>query len=224
MYEKVNGKVAKARIAPGQEVIARRGAMLGYSGDVRFSPVGMAGMGGAGGMVGRMVAGEHVQMMVAQGHGEVHYGFRGLHIHLVELDGSAPLQAEAKRLMCHDASLQTAVVSVASQGGGGGGGGLGRMLRGAAQGVLTGQGLMTTQITGRGSVALLAHGDVIGLPITPGTVVDPQAYVGHLGNAQLELATALSWRDAVGRGSGEGFQLKIHGQGTVFVQASEQKF
>jgi uncharacterized protein (AIM24 family) len=31
------------------------------------------------------------------------------------------------------------------------------------------------------------------------------------------------WREAVGRGSGEAIQLKVSGEGTVYVQASEQK-
>ena len=51
--------------------------------------------------------------------------------------------------------------------------------------------------------------------------VDPQSYIGHVGNIQLELTTALSWRDAIGRGSGEAFQLALSGQGFVVVQASE---
>jgi len=54
--------------------------------------------------------------------------------------------------------------------------------------------------------------------------VDPQAYVGHVGALQVELSAKVGFRDVVGRGSGEAFQLKATGQGTVYVQASEQKF
>lgn len=99
------------------------------------------------------------------------------------------------------------------------------MLRGAASGALTGQGMFTTQLSGQGSAVLLAHGGVIEMQVggpSP-VVVDPQAFVAAYGNVQTELKTALSWRDAVGRGSGEAMQLHCVGQGTVFVQASEEK-
>lgn len=145
--EKVNSKVVKAVLTPGAVVLARRGAMLFYTGDVQFRPhtagggagAGMGGVGGLVGMAGRAMAGESVPLMAAQvsgvsGHGEVHYGHAGLH------------------------------------------------------------------------------------------VVDPQAYVGHLGTLQVDVSASAGWRDTVGKGSGEAVQLKVSGHGTVFVQASEQKF
>ncbi len=53
--------------------------------------------------------------------------------------------------------------------------------------------------------------------------VDPQAYVAHRGDVRNRLTAALGWREMVGRGSGEAFQLELSGQGTVYVQASEEK-
>ncbi len=53
--------------------------------------------------------------------------------------------------------------------------------------------------------------------------VDPQAYVGHTGMIDVKLDANVGWREAVGRGSGEAFQLKMNGQGTVLVQASEER-
>jgi uncharacterized protein (AIM24 family) len=213
-FTKVNGKVVTATVAPGQEVLARRGAMLAYTGDVGFAPV-HTGQGGMGGMAGRMVAGEQVSMMVAQGAGTVHYGFRGLHVTVIELDGSGPLTVEADRLLAHDASLQATVVFLGSQGG----------IRGAVRGAVSGQGLFTTQLHGYGSAAVLSHGGTIALPVHPGapTTVDPQAFVAHAGQVQADISLNASWRDAVGRGSGEAIQLKLTGSGTVHVQASEQK-
>jgi len=212
-FEQVNGKVVTAQVQQGREVLARRGAMLAYTGDVRFSPV--AGGGGMGGMAGRMLAGEQVAMMVAQGHGTVHYGFRGLYVTVVELDGSGPLQVEADRLMAHDAGLQSTVVMIGQQGG----------LRGAVRNVASGMGLATTQLHGVGSVALLSHGGTFAIQVGGGrtVAVDPQAYVAHVGQVQVDLSASVGWRDAVGRGSGEAMQLRLTGQGTVYVQASEQK-
>ena len=71
----------------------------------------------------------------------------------------------------------------------------------------------------------MAHGGVFELPISPDRPVhvDPQAYVAHHGDVRNRLSTALGWREMVGRGSGEAFQLELSGSGTVYVQASEEK-
>ena len=222
--EKVNSKVAKVNLQAGQHVLARRGAMLYYTGDVQFVPHttggspggGMGGMSGLVGMAGRAMAGEHVAMMAAHGAGEVFYGHAGLHVTVITLDGSSMLTVEADRLLAHDGSLSSSVVFLGSQGG----------VRGAVRGAMTGQGLFTTQLSGAGSVAVLSHGGSFEVPIGPGSqvVVDPQAYVGHVGNLNLDVSASVGWRDAVGKGSGEAIQLKVSGQGVVYVQASEQKF
>ncbi|MCP2292206.1 AIM24 family protein [Nocardia amikacinitolerans] len=229
MFEKVNGKVVKVDVGMAGGVVARSGAMLYYSGDVSFAPhqiPGAQGMGGGGlmGMAGRMMASEHERTMLAQGNGQVHYGFAGLEVHVVQMQPGASLRVEASRLLANTAGLQSSIVSVASSGGGGGGGLMGA-LRGAASGALTGQGMFTTQLSGHGAAVLLAHGGFLELQVGGPNpiVVDPQAFVAAYGNVQTELKTALSWRDAVGRGSGEAMQLHCVGQGVVYVQASEEK-
>ncbi|MBF6075546.1 AIM24 family protein [Nocardia beijingensis] len=230
MFEKVNGKVVKVDVGMAGGVVARSGAMLFYTGNVAFAPhqipgaQGMGGMGGLMGLAGRAMAGEHERTMLAQGNGEVHYGFAGLEVHVVHMQPGATLRVEASRLLANTAGLQSSVVSVMSSGGGGGGGLMGA-LRGAASGALTGQGLFTTQLSGQGAAVLLAHGGFLELQVggpNP-VVVDPQAFVAAYGNVQTELKAALSWRDAVGRGSGEAMQLHCAGQGVVYVQASEEK-
>jgi uncharacterized protein (AIM24 family) len=213
-FEQINPKVVSAGVAPGREVLARRGAMLAYTGDVRFAPVHM-GPGGIGGMAGRMMQGEQVPMMVAQGNGTVYYGFRGLYVTVIEMDGSGPLSVEADRLVAHDAALQSTVVFLGSQGG----------IRGAIRGAVSGQGLFTTQLHGYGSAAVLSHGGTLALKVDGSrpVAVDPQAYVAHVGQVNVDISASVGWRDAVGRGSGEAIQLKLTGNGTVYVQASEEK-
>jgi uncharacterized protein (AIM24 family) len=85
--------------------------------------------------------------------------------------------------------------------------------------------MFTTQLSGQGSAVLLAHGGFLELQVGGPNpiVVDPQAFVAAYGNVQTELKSAMSWRDAVGRGAGEAMQLHCHGQGVVYVQASEEK-
>ncbi|MEU1995374.1 AIM24 family protein [Nocardia gamkensis] len=230
MFEKVNGKVVKVDVGMAGGVVARNGAMLFYTGDISFAPhqipgaQGMGGMGGLMGLAGRAMAGEHERTMLAQGNGQVHYGFAGLEVHVVHMQPGAALRVEASRLLANTAGLQSSVVSVMSSGGGGGGGLMGA-LRGAASGALTGQGMFTTQLSGQGAAVLLAHGGFLELQVGGPNpiVVDPQAFVAAYGNVQTELKAALSWRDAVGRGSGEAMQLHCAGQGVVYVQASEEK-
>ena len=218
-FAKVTSKVVTAEVRPGGEVLARRGAMLAYTGQVRFSPVSAGSGGGYGGGIasalGRAMAGEAVAMMVAEGTGTVHYGHHGHHVTLVELDGSATMSVEADRLLAHDAHLSSSVVFLGQQGG----------LMGAVRGAVSGQGLFTTQLSGRGSVALLSHGGTFPIQVGGGrqVVVDPQAFVASVGNLRVDVSASVGWRDAVGRGSGEAVQLKVSGQGTVYVQASEEK-
>ncbi|MGH3734816.1 MAG: AIM24 family protein [Micromonosporaceae bacterium] len=231
MFQEVNSKVVKVHVGRAGGVVARTGAMLFYSGDVTFAPhqvpgAQQMGLSGVARIAGRMMQGEHERTMLAQGNGEVHYGFAGLEVHVVDIAPGATLRVEASRLLAQTAGLQASVVSVASSGSGGGrGGGFMGALRGAATGVLTGQGMFTTQLAGQGSAVLLAHGGLIELQVggPAPVVVDPQAFVAAYGNVQTELKSAMSWRDAVGRGAGEAMQLQCAGQGVVYVQASEEK-
>ena len=213
-FEQVNSKVVRAEVGPGREVLARRGAMLGYSGQIAFRPIsGFGAPGGVGGMVGRALSGESVSMMATEGQGSVLYGFRGLHVTVLDLTGDS-LSVEADRLLAHDAHLQTSVEMIA-QGG----------VRQAVRGAMTGQGLFTTRVSGQGAVAVLSHGGTFPLHLTGQTVgVDPQAYVGHVGALTVDLKASVGMRDLIGRGSGEAFQLHVSGHGTVYVQASEKKF
>lgn len=211
-FETVNSKVVRAEVSPARAVLARRGAMLGYSGAVQFRPVHGQGTG-VRGLAGAALARESVATMATTGSGSVLYGLRGLHVTVLDLDGRDPLLVEADRLLAHDADLVTSVQLIGS-------GGVRSALRGAA----SGQGLFTTRIAGAGAVALLSHGGTFTLTVSPREPVgvDPQAYVAHAGALSVELAARVGWRDAVGRGSGEALQLQVTGTGTVWVQASEK--
>lgn len=211
--EKLNGKMVSAQITPGEQVFARKGAMLSYTGEVNFIP-STTGGAGIGGFVGRVVAGENVPLMIAQGHGNVLFGHGGYQVKIIQLDGINSLTVEADKLLIYDGTL-TAGTQVLSQNGG---------VRALAQGAITGQGLCTTVLSGVGNAVVMSHGPVFEIPVGGGVVaVDPQAYIGHTGAVDVKLEANVSWRDAVGKGSGEAFQLKMSGNGTVYVQASERK-
>ncbi|MEU8772956.1 AIM24 family protein [Streptomyces sp. NPDC048606] len=213
-FREINSKMVEARVAPGQKMYSQRGAMLAYRGDVSFTPSITGGQGGVMGMIGRRVANEQTPLMSVEGNGTVLFGHGGHHIQVINLTGET-LYVEADRLLAFDGALQQGTMFMGSQGG----------VMGMVRGQVTGQGLFTTTLKGHGAVAVMAHGGVIELPITPNRPVhvDPQAYVAHHGEVRNKLSAALGWRDMVGRGSGEAFQLELSGQGAVFVQASEEK-
>ncbi|MEE6269918.1 MULTISPECIES: AIM24 family protein [Streptomyces] len=213
-FTTLNSRMVEARIAPGQRMFSQRGAMLGYRGDVTFTPNIQGGQGGLGSMLGRRIAGEATPLMTVEGNGTVMFGHGGHHVQVVDLTGDT-LYVEADRLLAFDGSLSQGTMFMGAQGG----------VMGMVRGQVTGQGLFTTTLAGHGSVAVMAHGGVIELPITPQRPVhvDPQAYVAHRGEVRNRLSTAIGWREMIGRGSGEAFQLELSGQGTVYVQASEEK-
>ncbi|MFD3679812.1 AIM24 family protein [Streptomyces sp. NPDC058613] len=213
-FREINSKMVEAQVLPGQKMYSQRGAMLAYRGDVSFTPSLTGGQGGVMGMIGRRVANEQTPLMSVEGSGTVMFGHGGHHIQVINLTGET-LYVEADRLLAFDGTLQQGTMFMGSQGG----------VMGMVRGQVSGQGLFTTTLKGHGSVAVMAHGGVIELPITPQRPihVDPQAYVAHHGEVRNKLSTALGWRDMVGRGSGEAFQLELSGQGAVYVQASEEK-
>ena len=213
-FTRINSKLVEARITPGQRMFSQRGAMIAYRGAVSFTPSIVGGQGGVTSMIGRRVAGEATPLMTVEGQGTVLFGHGGHHIHTVDLGGET-LYVEADRLLAFDGTLAQGTMFMGSQGG----------VRGVIRGQVTGQGLFTTTLQGKGSVAVMAHGGVFELPVTPARPVhvDPQAYVAHRGDLRNKLVTAIGWREMVGRGSGEAFQLELSGQGTVYVQASEEK-
>ncbi|MGW0786754.1 AIM24 family protein [Streptomyces sp. NPDC002911] len=213
-FREINSKMVEAVVGPGQKMYSQRGAMLAYRGDVSFTPNIQGGQGGLGSMIGRRVANEATPLMTVEGNGTVMFGHGGHHIQVIGLAGDT-LYVEADRLLAFDGTLHQGTMFMGSQGG----------VMGMVRGQVTGQGLFTTTLKGHGAVAVMAHGGVIELPITPGRPVhvDPQAYVAHHGDVTNKLSTALGWRDMVGRGSGEAFQLELSGNGAVYVQASEEK-
>jgi uncharacterized protein (AIM24 family) len=213
-FREINSKMVEATVVPGQRMFSQRGAMLAYRGDVAFTPNMAGGQGGLMSMIGRRVAGEATPLMTVEGNGTVMFGHGGHHIQVIALAGDT-LYVEADRLLAFDGTLEQGTMFMGSQGG----------VMGMVRGQVTGQGLFTTTLKGHGSVAVMAHGGVIELPISPARPVhvDPQAYVAHRGDVRNKLSTALGWRDMVGRSSGEAFQLELSGNGVVYVQASEEK-
>ena len=209
-YSLANEKLLQVEIS-NEEVFAKRGAMIATTGEIAFAPASL-GAGGIQDAAMRAATSENMSLMRATGRGTIFYARRGLHVTLIPLRGET-LYIESESVLAFDARLRAGTVFQGNQGAQG-------LIRGAA----TGSGLWTTTLEGQGEVAILSEGNAIGLEVTSAKPihVDPNAYIGHKGNVTSQFVAATSWKTFVGQGSGETFQLKFSGNGTVYIQASER--
>ncbi|WP_432486707.1 AIM24 family protein [Kineococcus sp. SYSU DK018] len=190
----------------GSAVRARTGSMVAYEGEVTFKHAGSGGGGGLRAAFKQRVTGESLPLMDVSGRGRVHFAVDAGYVLLLDLAGEV-LKAESESLLCLSEGLRTDVVFT------------------GLQGASSGQGLFTTSVTGRGRVALLSlGGPPIALRVSPQhpLVVDPDAYIGCLGDVSQSFVTDVSWRNLVGESSGEAFSLRFEGRGTVFIQPEER--
>lgn len=210
-YSLINTKLLQVNLQ-GDRVFSKRGSMIAIKGTVHLTPT-FLGPGGFMDVGQRAVTGEGFHLMIAQGQGDVLYANRGQNVTIIKLTGET-LYVESSSVLAFDERLRTGTMFLGNQGG----------ISGLARGAMTGQGLFTTTFDGMGEVAILSDGEAIALDVSPDRplFVDPQAYLGYRGQLTSSIHTDTSWKTFVGQGSGESFQLKFIGSGTVFIQASER--
>ena len=211
VYQQINEKMLEVKLS-NEEVFARKGAMVSYQGEVQFSRSFLAGQG-VQSLAMRAVTNDGYAMMAAQGSGREYDAPAGLFVTIIPVRGET-LYVESDTLLAFDARLTAGTMFLGNQGG----------IQGVVRGAVSGQGLFTTTLQGTGEVAILSDGNTIGLPVTPDVpvFVDPQAYIGHTGQLSSSIVTDLNWKTFVGQASGESYQVKFMGQGTVYIQASER--
>ncbi len=209
-YEQENAKMIRVTLA-NEVAFAKVGAMVAFSGEISFQRAFLAG-GGVQALAMRQVTNEGLKMMAAQGTGTVYYGCDGLHVTIIPLQNDT-LYVEGSSVLAFDTRLNAGTSFL-------GNGGVASFVSGMA----TGQGLFTSTFGGTGEVAVLSDGKLIGLDVRADRpiFVDPQAYVGHRGQLTSNIHTDVGWKSLLGQTSGESYQLRFQGVGTVFIQASER--
>jgi len=210
-YQLINEKMIAVTIS-NEEVYAKRGAMVGYTGDVAFARSFLTG-GGVQDLAMRSVTNEGLLMMKARGKGQVMYAHDGGFVTIIEVQNET-LYVESETLLAFDARLKPGTMFIGNQGG----------VQGILRGAVSGQGLFTTTLEGTGQAVILSDGNAIGLEVRADrpVFVDPDAYIGHKGQVSSQLVTDVGWKTMVGQASGESYQVKFTGQGTVYIQASER--
>lgn len=210
-YQQINEKLIEITLN-NEEVFAKRGSMISYQGKVNFARSFLGG-GNVQDLAMRTATNEGHSLMVANGTGKVYYGYNGLFASIVQISNET-LYVESEALLAYDRRLNPDTMFIGNQGG----------VQSIVRGMVSGQGLFTTTLQGTGDVAILSDGNAIGLPVTTDrpVFVDPNAYIGHKGSLTSTIVTDVNWKTFVGQTSGESYQVKFMGQGTVYIQASER--
>jgi uncharacterized protein (AIM24 family) len=211
VYQQINEKMIEVQL-DNEELFAKKGAMISYQGEVAFSRSFLGGQN-VQDLAMRTVTSEGNALMLAKGRGKVYYAYDGLFVTIIPVRNET-LYVESDNLLAYDARLTAGTMFLGNQGG----------VSGVLRGAVSGQGLFTTTLQGNGEAAILSDGNCIGLPVSNDVpvCVDPQAYIGHTGNLSSSIVTDLNWKTFVGQASGESYQVKFSGSGTVYIQASER--
>jgi uncharacterized protein (AIM24 family) len=185
------------------EVMARRGSMVAYQGQVKFEALGA---GGVGKWLKSKVTGEGVPIMKLTGQGDVFLANEASDIYLIDLEGNDALSINGANVLAFESTLQYDI----------------RMVQG--MGMLSAAGLFNCVFSGAGRIAITTHGTPVVITVDQPTYADPQAAVCWSASLQtgFHRADQLGLGTLIGRTTGEAFTMSFAGQGFVVVQPSEQ--
>jgi uncharacterized protein (AIM24 family) len=187
------------RVALGDDVLAVKGAMVAYQGQVRFDHEKAGSMGK---LLKKVLTSEDMPLMRVSGQGEVFFANEGGYVYLVELDGDG-ISVNGRNLLAFDAALQWDINRVKGAG----------MMAG---------GLFNTTVSGQGTAALCTVGKPVVLDCSQQpTYVDVQAAVAWSANLVPNVVSSMNFKSLLRGGSGEAFQYAFHGPGFVVVQPYE---
>jgi uncharacterized protein (AIM24 family) len=187
------------RVALGDDVLAVKGSMVAFQGQVQFHHEKAGGMGK---LLKKVLTNEDMPLMRVSGQGEVFFANEAGYVFLVDLDGDG-ISVNGRNLLAFDSSLTWDINRV----------------KGA--GVMAG-GLFNTTVSGAGTVALCTVGKPLVLDCSEQpTYVDVQAAVAWSANLVPDVVSSMNVKSLLRGGSGEAFQYAFHGPGFVVVQPFE---
>lgn len=189
------------RVALGPDVLAVKGSMVAFQGQVQFQHEKSGSMGK---LLKKVLTSEDMPLMRVTGKGEVFFANEAGYVYLVELDGDGDgMSVNGRNLLAFDAALQWDINRV----------------KGA--GVMAG-GLFNTTVSGSGTVALCTVGKPVVLDCSQQpTYVDVQAAVAWSAHLVPNVVSSMNVTSMLRGGSGEAFQYAFHGPGFVVVQPYE---
>jgi uncharacterized protein (AIM24 family) len=177
---------------------AKQGSMVAYQGAVDFA---YEGSGGMSKFLRKAFTGEGMSLMKVSGDGDVFLAQDADEVFVLYLENES-VTVSGSNILAFESTLAWDIQRV----------------EGAS--MLTG-GLFNTTFSGTGALAVTAYGAPIVLNVDEPTFVDMQSAVLWSTSLQSSVRKTAKMGAMIGRGSGEAYQLGLHGQGFVVVQASE---
>jgi uncharacterized protein (AIM24 family) len=191
-----NSKMLKVRL--NGELMARKGTMVAYQGQMNFE---YQGSGGIGKFIKKALTGEGAPLMKVTGQGDLFLAHDADDVHLIRLENDA-LTVNGTNILAFEPTVQWDIHKVEGAG----------MLAG---------GLFNTLLQGTGWVAITTHGAPVILQTDTPTFADAQSAVAWSAGIQTRVHAQFKIGSMFGRSSGESIQMAYYGQGFVIVQASE---
>ena len=187
------------RVSFGPDVLAVKGSMVAFQGQIRFDHEKSGSMAK---LIKKVVTAEDAPLMRVSGQGEVFFAQEAGNVHLLQLEGDG-ISVNGRNLLAFDATMDWDINRVKGAG----------MMAG---------GLFNTTVHGTGTVALCTVGEPVVLDCSQQpTFVDVQAAVAWSSALQPNLVSSMNMRSMLRGGSGEAFQYSFHGPGFVVVQPYE---
>jgi len=194
-----NSRMLKVDLAgTGGFFYAKQGSMVAYQGDVDFA---YEGSGGMTKMFKKAFTGEGMKLMKVSGSGDVFLAQDADEIFVLELENES-VTVSGSNILAFESTLTWDI----------------KRVEGAS--MLSG-GLFNTTFSGSGALAVTAYGTPVVLQVDVPTFVDIQSAVLWSTSLTSTVRKTAKLSAAIGRGSGEAYQLGLSGNGFVVVQASE---
>lgn len=188
------------------QVWAKMGAMVAYSGHIKFEREGILEHG-LGKMFKKALTGEGAALMKAVGDGQLYLADQGKKITILHLQNDS-IYVNGNDLLAFDPDIAWDI----------------NLMR-RVTGMMAG-GLFNVRCEGTGMVAITSHYEPLTLVVSPDrpVITDPNATVAWSGSLQPEFQTDVSLKTFFGRGSGESIQMRFAGEGFVVVQPLEEVY
>ncbi|MFS3127742.1 AIM24 family protein [Nocardioides sp. Bht2] len=187
------------RVGLGPDVLATKGAMVAYQGNIAFHHEKSGSMAK---LAKKIVTSEDVSLMRVSGQGEVWFAQNAGYVYTLELENEG-ISLNVANLLAFDATLTWDI----------------NKIKGA--GMLAG-GFFNTTVGGQGTVAVTSVGKPTVFDCSQAPVaVDPNSLVLWSSHLVPTVTNSMNMSSALRGGSGEAIQFVFHGQGFVVVQAFE---